>query len=302
MATPEPGMIAFMAESAQFFPQSITGHSVDEHRACYAKLCDHFNFPHPNGLITKDFTHEDVPLRLYTPADNKPGCLILYLHGGGWVIGNLESHDSICAELANQANAQVLAVDYRLAPEHPFPAGFEDCVKAFNWARANANHLIVAGDSAGSCLAAAIAHYARDQKINQIVGQVHIYPTYAATPDGGTFEEFAEAPGLSLSDIHYSLNAYLGKEGGSSWSNPYARPIIDENFSNLPPAYIHAAEVDPLRDEAFAYQAAMKNAGGEAELRVGKGLIHGFLRGRFISNVAGEAFRDICTATASFFR
>ncbi len=301
MAAPEPGMVTFMAESAQFFPESITGLSIEEHRACYAKLCDHFNFPYPNGLTTRDFSHEGVPLRLYTPASFEPGCLVLYLHGGGWVIGNLESHDSICAELADQAQAQVLAVDYRLAPEHPFPAGFEDCVKAFAWACINAQKIVVAGDSAGSCLAAAVAHYARDQKNAQVIGQVHIYPTYAATPEGGSFEEYSDAPGLKLSDIYYYVDAYLGPEGGAPWSNTYARPIIDADFSNLPPAYIHAAEVDPLRDEAFAYCEAMKRAGGEATITVGKGLIHGFLRGRFISADAGKAFKDICKATGALF-
>ncbi len=158
----DPGIVAFLEEGEKLYPENAVNFSMAEQRAFYNQYCKHFAGRWPKDVATRDFTVGHVPCRRYMPR--RANGTLLYLHGGGFVVGGIESHDSICADLADQAQVEVVAVEYRLAPEHKFPAAFDDC-----WAVLQTlGPCVVAGDSAGGNLAAALSIHARDEGRKQI--------------------------------------------------------------------------------------------------------------------------------------
>lgn len=223
----------------------------------------------------------EIPVRIYTPQGDGPFPLLVFFHGGGWVIGDLDSHDDLCRALTNAAGCVVFAVDYRLAPEHKFPAATEDCYAATEWAAAHTGELnadpsriAVGGDSAGGNLAAVVTHIARDRGGPQLSFQMLIYP---ATDFGGDYasrDENANGPVLDSESSGWFMNHYLN--GEDDRTNPLASPMLASDFSNLPPALVITAEYDPLRDEGEAYAAKLKAAGVPVTVRRYDGLIHGF--------------------------
>ena len=236
---------------------------------------------------TKDLTialpGRTLDARLYVPigADKKPA-LTLYFHGGGWVIGTLDSHDSTCRALANASKAAVLSVAYRLAPEHRYPAAADDCFEATVWAAANAEQLgidgskiAVAGDSAGGNLAAAVAIMARDAGGPVLAHQLLLYPvtdvdfaraSYDANGGGDYY--------LTTAGMKWFWNHYLGSV--SPADAPLAVVLNHADHSNLPPATIITAEYDPLRDEGDAYAAKLAAAGVAVDAACAPGMVHGF--------------------------
>ena len=180
----DPGMRAFIAETEEFYPADAVERSIAEQRACYDALCTHFLKPYPTGIVAEDFEISGVPVRSYKPRAPKDGTAIVYAHGGGFVVGGLHSHDDICAEISAFANAELIAIDYRLAPEHIFPAAIDDCWTVLEWVLQKFERVIVAGDSAGAKLSAAVALKARDKGYRKIVGQVLIYGGFGGKPEG----------------------------------------------------------------------------------------------------------------------
>jgi acetyl esterase len=284
----DPGMRAFLEEGERLYPENAVDFSLAEQRNFYTQYCQHFAGKRPANIKIKDFRVGDVPCRRYMPP--KPTGKLLYLHGGGFVVGGLDSHDSICADIADQANIEVTAVEYRLAPEHPFPAAFDDC-----WAVLNViGTCVVAGDSAGGNLAAALSLKARDAGGPAIKGQVLIYPGLGGDMTKGSYITQAEAPGLSTKDVIYYRDTY---NGGSS---PYAAPMRAESHANLPPAFLVACGLDPLHDDCFDYAAKLKANGISAEVRDEPLLIHAFLRARNMSEPAAKSFAAIIASVRRF--
>lgn len=224
-----------------------------------------------------------VGARLYVPqmVVTEPLPLFVYFHGGGWVIGDLDTHDDPCRFLAAYSGAVVLAVDYRLAPEHPFPAAVEDAEAAYAWAVTNAERLgvdpsriAVGGDSAGGNLAAAVCLMARDKAIPLPAIQLLIYPITDAAGEAPSRRTFGAGFLLTSNDMDWFERHYLPK--GSDRADPRVSVLRAPDLSGLPPAYIATAGFDPLRDEGEAYAERLREAGVGVDLRRHPGLVHTF--------------------------
>jgi acetyl esterase len=225
---------------------------------------------------------DDIPVRVYTPAAGigvDTGVLV-WFHGGGWVIGDLDTADSTCRALANRSGAVVVSVDYRLAPEHPAPAALDDCLEALMWTVENGEllgidvtKLAVGGDSAGGNLAALVCQRVRDDFGPAIEFQLLVYPVTDLTLSHPSIDENAEGYFLTRDSLVWFCNHYLGNSDPKSAS---VSPLHAESLAGLPPALIITAEFDPLRDEGEAYGAALREAGVSAEVVRYDGQIHGF--------------------------
>jgi acetyl esterase len=248
----------------------------------------------------------EVPARLYVPAgapERSPG--VVYFHGGGWVIGSPDTHDTLCAALANRTGARVLSVDYRLAPEHRFPAAAEDCYAATCWIAehgdafdVDATRLAVAGDSAGGNLAAVVALMARDREGPRLRHQVLLYPVTDHDFDTPSYLENAEGYLLTRDAMRWFWNHYVPDPARRD--EPYAAPLRAEKLSGLPPATVVTAEFDPLRDEGEAYAGRLRDAGVAVESIRYDGMIHGFVQLLAVFDAArqavdglGERLRDV---------
>ncbi|MBI1375892.1 MAG: alpha/beta hydrolase fold domain-containing protein [Frankiales bacterium] len=224
--------------------------------------------------------------RLYTPPgpslapSARPRPLVVFFHGGGWVVGDLDTHDQPCRLLCRHADVHVLSVDYRLAPEHVYPAAVEDAVAAFAWAREHAaglgadpDRVAVAGDSAGGTLSAVVAQVARDEGMPGPVAQLLVYPGADASVDRPSKQLFS---GLYLTRerMDWYWDTY---SAGGSRTDPRLSPLCAERLDGLPPAVVATAALDPLRDEGEAYAEALEAAGVPVVRRRGRGLVHGYL-------------------------
>lgn len=275
-------MTAFVEKTVSF---NSTDSSLAGLRQAYSEMCRAFTPSRPAGLYVLDFELAGVPVRSYQPQrssaiDGDP--CVVYLHGGGWVVGDLDSHDFICAELAATLGVLVIAVDYRLAPEHPFPAGFDDCLGVWRALRHGPFKLdpartLVAGDSAGGNLAAALCLALRDAGEPLPAAQVLIYPGLGGDHRLPSRSKCVDAPLLSSSDVDCYHALYLR---GSQQPPAYAMPLQAEDLSGLPPALIAVAQFDPLRDDGVRYAERLNAAGVAVTLYYGEGLVHGCLRGR----------------------
>lgn len=231
--------------------------------------------------LALDLPGRTLPARLYVPAGAaSPAPLVVFYHGGGWVIGTLETHDATCRALARASGAAVLSVGYRLAPEHPYPAPVDDCYDALVWAAAHADELgcdprrlAVAGDSAGGNLSAAVSIMARDRGGPALRHQLLIYPV---TDDDFSLPSYAENGSgdffLSNAMMRWFWDRYLGDVADA----PLARVGRTPDLSGLPSATVITAEFDPLRDEGMAYAARLEQAGIAVDAAVAPGMIHGF--------------------------
>ncbi len=267
-------------------------------RVRFRALCKYFEQPLPSGVQTTDTTMAGVPVRLYaTPGVDRTSrtsrtSTIVYFHGGGWVVGDLDSHAWVTAGLAEATGALVVSVDYRLAPEHPYPAAFDDAwavVRAV--AAEGARRLVVAGDSAGGNLAAAVALAARDRDGPKLAGQALIYPAIDPALDRPSCQRNADGPMLTREGMAYYWRSYLG---AATTTDPYAAPILARDLSGLPPALVTLAAHDPLCDEGRAYAERLRAAGVPVDVREAGGLMHGYLRACFASPEAAAEFAALC--------
>ncbi len=221
-----------------------------------------------------------VPARFYRPNDRPDLGLLVYLHGGGWVIGDLESHDNVCRALANGSGHAVLSVDYRLAPEHPFPAPLEDCVTALTWAHENAaslgcraDRLAIGGDSAGANLAAVVANIG----VVPLSFQLLVYPVTDLTRSQPSYDENATGYFLTKDAMGWFIDHYLGTGPGTR-TDPRVSPLLASDLALAagPPAMVITAEFDPLRDEGDAYAARLASLGVPTSHVRFNGMFHGF--------------------------
>jgi len=278
---------AFIAETGRWYPPDSAGFSIERQREVYDALCTAFHHGRPDGLAVADRAVAGVPCRVYGgggPAQ------VVYFHGGGWVVGGLDSHDDVCAEIADRTGFGLTAVDYRLSPEHRHPAAFDDCMAVTRAVAAAGGPVVLAGDSAGGNLAAAVAQALRGDGL-PIVGMVLIYPGLGGDRGRGSMVTHAEAPMLTVADMDFYAAARAGP-GQNLRTDPTATPLADSDFSGLPPALIVTAECDPLSDDGRDYRDRIVAAGGNALWIEEPGLVHGYLRAR----------HSVARARASFDR
>jgi len=248
-----------------------------------------------------------IEVRVYTPEGGPPMGVLVYFHGGGWVLGDLESHDHVCRALANGAGCVVVSIDYRLAPEHVFPAGAEDCYAATKWVAENAaalgadaSRMAVGGDSAGGNLAAVVSIMARDRGGPKIDFQLLLYPATDCALDTPSQKEFA-ADGyvLSRADMEWFWKNYL--DPGVEKNNPYACPLRAKNLKGLPPALVLTASHDPLRDEGERFAERLIAAGINVTCTRYEGVTHGFVSFADALDKGKEGLRQAADALKAAF-
>lgn len=225
----------------------------------------------------------DIPARVYMNSLNERLPVVLFFHGGGWVAGCIKFYDNFCRMLAKKSGFIVVSVDYRLAPENPFPAGLDDCYEALEWMHKCASNIggdegriAVCGDSSGGNLAAAVALMSRDRQGPKIGFQALIYPvTDISRTDTESYRRYSSGYYLQQGDMEYFRSLYLPFEGDRT--NPYVSPLLHADHSGLPPAIIVTAECDVTRDDGNAYTEKLRKAGVDVTLSEYKGMIHGFM-------------------------
>ena len=248
----------------------------------------------------------DIPVRIYTPEGSGPFPIFINFHGGGWVIGDLDTADAQCRQICKLANCIVVSVDYRLAPEHVFPAAIDDCYHATCWVAQNAesingdaNRIAVGGDSAGGNLAAVVALRARDENGPALVFQLLVYPVTDARCDSKSYTDNAEGYLLTRDTMIWFWNHYC--PASFQRADSLASPALARSFANLPPAFVMTAEYDPLRDEGEAYAALLEKAGVKVSCKRYPGMIHGFFALSHVIPSALPGMQDACAALKEVF-
>lgn len=297
-------MWTFIRRTDAWFPPETLDLPIERQREVYDAMCRAFHAGRPANVATQDLAMDiggrSLPARRYLRAHTTAAATIVYYHGGGFILGGLDSHDDICAEFCAGTGYDVVSVDYRLAPEHLHPAAFVDALAAFSWA-ASANELpiVLCGESAGGNLAAAVAHATRGHP-RTASGQVLIYPSLGGDMNRGSYLTHADAPMLSTRDVLFYRDVRFG--AGGYVEDAKVAPLADRDFSNLPPTIVITAQCDPLSSDGEAYRDRILAAGGRAAWRAEPGLVHSYLRARSISRRAAEGFERIIAAVAALGR
>lgn len=294
------------ATNALGFPPAYTI-SAQEARANFKKRpqpvgpevakVDSRNIPGPGG---------DIPVRIYTPEGTGPFPILAWYHGGGWVVGDLNSADASARHLCVGAKCVVVSVDYRLAPETKFPGASDDCYAATVWAAENAasingdaSRLAVGGDSAGGNLAAAISLMSADRNGPAIAMQLLVYPVTDRKFDNASYADNAKGYGLEQETMRWYWDHYLATDADAA--NPYAAPEQATSLAGQPPALVITAEFDPLRDEGEAYGKRLQEAGVETTISRYDGMIHGFFATIGVVDKSAEVMAESTTALKAAF-
>ena len=238
-----------------------------------------------------------IPFRVYSPVPDRTLPVLLYLHGGGWVVGDLDTHDSVCRALARRAGCVVLALDYRLAPENPFPAAVEDAWSGLTWLNdhaadigADSDRIAVGGDSSGGNLSAVVAQWSRDRGGPKLSGQVLIYPVTDCDFDTPSYREAATGYGLTRDSMLWYWDQYLPDE--AKRVTPDASPLRAPDLSGLAPALVISCRLDPLASEDAAYAEALSSAGVRVEHVHEPDMIHGYIRMNGVVSRARKSWDD----------
>ncbi|QND67305.1 alpha/beta hydrolase [Mesorhizobium loti] len=294
---------AFIEKTNSYYPSDTIDYTIAQQREIYDRMCREFFAGYPEGVAVETSaiatpTH-DIPIRIYR-STREAAVTVLYVHGGGFILGGLDSHDDVCAELCARTGYEVVSVDYRLAPEHLHPAAFDDAMSAFEWAAANRPHpIVLCGDSAGGNLAAAVSHATRGHA-KRPIGQVLIYPGLGGDRSTGSYVTHAEAPMLTMRDLEFYKHIRTGGQDRSG--DATLAPLADTDFSNLPPTVLITAQCDPLSSDGETYRDRIVAAGGRATWFEEPGLVHGYLRARHTVGRARASFTRIADAVAALGR
>jgi acetyl esterase len=292
-----PDLHNFMTRE-ESVPEVLT---IPEKRDTWRDFCTSINRPPPASMIVENrevaVNGTTLPIRIYRPSTNQILPVAVYIHGGGWVVGDLDTNDTVAWGLAEETGAVVVSIHYRLAPEHPYPAAFDDCYAIVEWISEHAeelgvdgSRLAVCGDSAGGNLSAAISLAARDRGGPAIAAQGLIFPVLALDVNTPSYLENAEGFGLTRESMVFYLDAYLPDK---SKADIYAMPLLADDLSKLPPALVHTAELDPLRDEGKLYADRLAAAGNDVTYRMGERMTHSFIRARFDGPAVAAEFQFI---------
>jgi acetyl esterase len=289
---------AFIERTNSWYPPETAGYTIARQRDIYDRMCREFFAGYPDGMTAETTAiaapEREIPIRIYRAGEPDRASVILYFHGGGFILGGLDSHDDVCAELCMHTGYEVVSVDYRLAPEHVHPAAFDDALAAFEWAAAHYSQpIVLAGDSAGGNLAAAVSHATRG-RTNKPAGQVLIYPALGGDTTRGSYVRHAEAPMLTLRDLDFYKGIRTG--GRTQIGDITLSPLADTDFSGLPPTVLITAECDPLSSDGEAYRDRIAAAAGRAFWFEEPGLVHGYLRARHTVARARGSFGRIADA------
>jgi acetyl esterase len=296
---------AFIERTNSYYPPDTVDYTLAEQRQIYDRMCREFHAGHPEGVTAEDSAiltpERAIPIRIYRFAPEAPA-VVLYFHGGGFILGGLESHDDVSAELCARTGFEVVSVDYRLAPEHLHPASFDDALAAFEWAAATCDRpVLLCGDSAGGNLAAAVAQACRDGGPH-LAAQFLVYPAtdllgrYGVAAENARYpsrQENAEGYFLTGDAMRFFAGHYLPRPQDSE--DPRASPLRRDKLAGVARAVICTAEFDPLRDEGEAYADALKRAGVEVAYFREPGMVHGYF-GMGAASPAAEAARQRATA------
>lgn len=304
-----PQASAFLEQLAEAGGPDLTALDPDGARELYEAM----RAPEPGEAVARighyrlSSREREIGLRLYRPEGAQPLPALVYFHGGGWVIGSLETHDHLCRALANAAGCAVISVAYRLAPEHPYPAAPDDCEAAVQAVVDNASGLgidpkrvAVGGDSAGGNLAAVVARRCRDRGGPALAAQVLIYPVTDADLDRPSYRENGEGYLLTRSSMEWFWNHYLQGDGARA-REPDAAPLQEPDLAGLAPALVITAEFDPLRDEGEAYAERLRRAGVPTRCSRYDGAIHDFVRASFLFDQGKQAVSEIAATLRSAF-
>jgi acetyl esterase len=299
-----PGITEYIERANAALPPDFHTRPVAEQRTLYDGLNSALPIDRPAGVEVRDewvgHAGRRVPVRAYRPEPRRGRGLIIYLRGGGFVLGSLESHDTIVAELAANTGAVTLAVDFPRAPEHPFPAAIEECYAGLCGAVAEADRLDIdpdrvclAGDSSGANLAVVVCMMARDRGGPAVAGQALVSPVldFARWRTGGE-----DSPLLSGDEMEFFTHCYVGGDM-ARLEDPHVSPLLHGRFDGLPPAYIWASEQDSLRVDALAYADRLREHGTAVELSMESGFTHACVRARGLSPAVADAWRRFCDAT-----
>jgi acetyl esterase len=272
--TPEPPLSRETYLAARRFTEEMALRAMAKTDDSILRKIENRGIPGPSG---------EMPVRIYTPEGNGPWPILFFFHGGGWIVGNLDMEHHVCLSLAHKTACIVVSVDYRLAPEHPFPAAPEDCYAALEWAAARADsfggdgsRIAVGGESAGANLAAAVTLMSKKRHGPAAVLQVLFNPALnLAEFDSESHRAFGEGFMLTRADMEETRSMYLPNE--EDRRNPYASPLLAEDIKGLPPALVITAGCDPLRDDGERYAKRLKEAGIPVKYTCHEDMIHGFL-------------------------
>jgi len=273
--------------------------SSEKKRAEVERFLDYPAVPLFN-VFNKNISVRDaeIPIRIYQPVDEENLPLIMYFHGGGFVLRGIDSHDKACRRIARDNNAVVISVGYRLAPEYKFPVPVHDCYDATVWASENADvhkgdvsRMVVMGDSAGGSLATAVCLMSRDLNGPKIIYQVLIYPCTDGTLSSASIDEYGKGYLLTRKMMEWFMDHYKSQE--EDLYSPYLSMLLADDLSNQPPAFIFTAEYDPLKDEGRKYAERLKEAGNEVIYKDYGGLIHGFINMPKLSKRIPGVYDDI---------
>jgi acetyl esterase len=298
----DPQVRAFLAAVAAENAPSTHEVTVAQARAGARSYAAMTGAPEDVYSVTHDFIPgptSDLPIAIYRPEEAQGSAPVLvYFHGGGWMVANIAIVDSVVRSLANRTGCVVISVNYQKAPEHKFPTPMDDCFAAVKWIAEHAvelgvdvHRLAVGGDSAGGNLAAAVALRARDEGAPAIIHQLLVYPALQFGSDTESARRNGSGYWLDHVTIQYFWNQYVGS--AEDGANPYCSPLLADDHHGLPPAMIVTAEFDPLEDEGRAYAGILEQAGVPVSLRQYDGMIHGFLWMAGVFDRTGELLNDI---------
>ncbi|MGV3549455.1 alpha/beta hydrolase [Rhizobium sp.] len=286
---------AFIERTNSFYPPETIDYTIEQQREVYDNMCREFFTGYPDGVSAETkaikLADRQIPIRRYRASKYDSHAVVIYYHGGGFVVGGLESHDDICAEICLRTGYEVVSVDYRLAPEHKHPTSFDDSLAAFEWvADGYTIPIVLCGDSAGGNLAATVAHATRNHS-RKPIGQMLIYPGLGGDHTKGSYVTHAEAPMLTMRDLVFYKD--IRTDGSDHSKDPTYAPLSDPDFANLPPTVIITAQCDPLSSDGEAYRDRMLASGGKAWWHEETGLVHAYMRARHTVGRARESFTRI---------
>lgn len=298
------GIEEFIHRCNRAMPPSFYTLPLEEQRTLYHGLTREFPYELPSGVSVRDDTAghagQCLPIRVYRPRSPSGRGLLVYIRGGGFVVGSLETHDTVAAELADWSGLVTIAPDFRMAPEHPFPAALEDCygalcgiVDAAGRFGIDPTRVVVAGDSSGANMAVAVAMMSRDRGGPRLRGQALISPVLDFTRwrRGGV-----DAPLLTGGEMEYYTACYAPKH--EQVTHPYVSPLLHGTFAGLPPAYLMGAEMDSLLVDSEEYARRLREQGIAVELVVEPGLVHSAVRARGLSPQVADAWARFCRGAA----